>query len=67
MLDQPGATRGRCDEFLSWVAQRIMRFPAAGHGVVKDRVNAIVHASTDNFRRDSDLFGENLRYRGGNV
>jgi enoyl-CoA hydratase/carnithine racemase len=45
--------------FVSSLAHRIARFPAGGLAVVKDRVNSIALASTDDFRRDSDLFGEN--------
>ena len=45
------------DDFVRSLAHRIARFPAAGHAVVKDRVNAIGLAGTDEFRRDSDLFG----------
>ena len=37
------------------------RFPAAGLLAIKDRVNAITLASTDDFRRDSDLFAEEVR------
>jgi enoyl-CoA hydratase/carnithine racemase len=44
-------------DFVSSLAHRIARFPAAGHAVVKDRVNAIALAPVDDFRRDSDLFG----------
>ena len=48
-------------EFVSSLAHRIARFPAAGHVVVKDRVNAITLAPVEDFRRDSDLFGEGVR------
>ena len=48
-------------DFVSALAQRIARFPAAGHAVVKDRVNAIALAPAEDFRRDSDLFGEGMR------
>ena len=47
--------------FVNCLAQRISRFPAAGHVAVKDRVNAIALAPVDDFRRDSDLFGEGVR------
>ena len=40
---------------------RIARFPAAGRLAVKDRFNAIALASAEDFRRDSDLFGEGMR------
>jgi enoyl-CoA hydratase/carnithine racemase len=48
-------------DFVSALAHRIARFPAAGHVAVKERVNAIALASTDDFRRDSDLFAESVR------
>jgi enoyl-CoA hydratase/carnithine racemase len=47
--------------FVSSLAHRIAGFPAAGHAVVKERVNAIALAPADEFRRDSDLFGEGVR------
>ncbi len=45
------------DDFVRSLAHRIATFPTAGHALVKDRVNAIALAATDEFRRDSDLFG----------
>jgi enoyl-CoA hydratase/carnithine racemase len=48
-------------DFVSSLAHRIARFPAAGHVLVKDRVNAIALAPAADFRRDSDLFGEGAR------
>ena len=48
-------------DFVTALAQRIARFPAAGQVAIKDRVNAITLAPTDDFRRDSDLFGEGVR------
>jgi enoyl-CoA hydratase/carnithine racemase len=48
-------------DFVSSLAHRIARFPAAGQVAVKDRVNAIALASVEDFRRDSDLFGEQVR------
>jgi enoyl-CoA hydratase/carnithine racemase len=48
-------------DFVSSLAHRIAGFPAAGHVVVKDRVNAIALAPVEDFRRDSDLFGEGVR------
>jgi enoyl-CoA hydratase/carnithine racemase len=48
-------------DFVSSLAQRIAGFPAAAHAVVKDRVNAIALAPVEDFRRDSDLFGEGVR------
>jgi enoyl-CoA hydratase/carnithine racemase len=47
--------------FVAALAQRIARFPAAGRSAVKQRVNAIALAPTEDFRRDSDLFGEQVR------
>jgi enoyl-CoA hydratase/carnithine racemase len=48
-------------DFVSSLAHRIAGFPAAGQVVVKDRVNAIALAPVEDFRRDSDLFGEEVR------
>jgi enoyl-CoA hydratase/carnithine racemase len=47
-------------DFVSSLAHRIARFPAAGQAVVKDRVNAIALAPAEDFRRDSDLFLEGV-------
>jgi enoyl-CoA hydratase/carnithine racemase len=49
------------DDFVRSLAHRIAKFPAAGQALVKDRVNAIALAPADDFRRDSDLFGEGSR------
>ena len=46
------------DDFVSSLAQRIAKFPGAGLIAVKERINAIALASADDFRLDSDLFGE---------
>ena len=46
------------DAFVRALAQRIAGFPAAGLLAIKDRVNAITLAPTEDFRRDSDLFAE---------
>lgn len=35
--------------------------PAAGQRAAKDRINAITLAPVEDFRRDSDLFGERAR------
>jgi hypothetical protein len=43
--------------FRQVLAHRIAKFPAAGLVAIKDRVNAIALAPTEDFRRDSDLFG----------
>jgi enoyl-CoA hydratase/carnithine racemase len=48
-------------DFVKSLAHRIAGFPAAGQAAVKDRVNAISLAPTEDFRRDSDLFGEGVR------
>jgi enoyl-CoA hydratase/carnithine racemase len=49
------------DPFVSALAHRIATFPAAGHALVKERVNAIALAPVEDFRHDSDLFGEAVR------
>jgi uncharacterized protein (DUF1501 family) len=49
------------NDFVAALARRIARFPAAGHVAIKARINAIALASADDFRRDSDLFGETVR------
>jgi enoyl-CoA hydratase/carnithine racemase len=49
------------DDFVSSLAHRIARFPAAGQAVVKERVNAIALATAEDFSRDSDLFLEGVR------
>ena len=48
-------------DFVRSLAHRIAGFPAAGLVAVKDRVNAIALAPAEDFRRDSDLFGEGIR------
>jgi enoyl-CoA hydratase/carnithine racemase len=48
-------------DFVRSLAHRIAGFPAASHVVIKDRVNAIALAPAEDFRRDSDLFGEGMR------
>jgi len=52
---------GKLDEFVKSLAHRIAGFPAAGQAAVKERVNAIALAPAEDFRRDSDLFGEGMR------
>ena len=47
--------------FVRSLAHRIAGFPAAGHVALKDRINAIALAPAEDFRRDSDLFGEGMR------
>jgi enoyl-CoA hydratase/carnithine racemase len=49
------------DDFVGSLAHRIAGFPAIGPAAVKERVNAIALASTEDFRRDSDLFGQSAR------
>ncbi len=49
------------DKFVRSLAHRIGRFPAAGHTVVKERVNAIALPTVEDIRRDSDLFLEGTR------
>jgi enoyl-CoA hydratase/carnithine racemase len=49
------------DEFVTTLAHRIAAFPADGHHMVKDRVNAISLAPVEDFRRDSNLFGDGVR------
>jgi enoyl-CoA hydratase/carnithine racemase len=48
-------------QFVTSLAHRIAGFPAAGRAAVKDRVNAIALAPAEDFRRDSDLFGDGVR------
>lgn len=47
--------------FVSSLAHRIAKFPPAGQVAVKERVNAIALAPVADFRRDSDLFGKEVR------
>jgi len=54
-------TENALGDFVKALAHRIASFPAAGHVVVKDRVNAIALAPAEDFRRDSDLFAEGVR------
>jgi enoyl-CoA hydratase/carnithine racemase len=49
------------DDFVRSLAHRIGGFPATGHIAVKERVNAIALAPAEDFRRDSDLFGQAVR------
>jgi uncharacterized protein (DUF1501 family) len=48
-------------DFVRALALRIAKFPSAGLVAVKDRVNAIALAPEEDFRRDSDLFGDGAR------
>jgi enoyl-CoA hydratase/carnithine racemase len=47
--------------FVRSLAHRIAGFPATSRAALKDRVNETSLAPTDDFRRDSDLFGEEVR------
>src|SRR5258708_25504789 len=49
------------NDFVRSLALRIAGFPAMGHAVVKERVNAIALPSVEDIRRDSDLFLEGTR------
>jgi len=53
--------RAELSGFVSALAHRIAKFPEVGLAMAKERVNAIALAPTDDFRRDSDLFGEGAR------
>jgi enoyl-CoA hydratase/carnithine racemase len=48
-------------EFVRSLAHRIAGFPPTGIATVKQRVNAISLAPVEDFRRDSDLFGQAAR------
>jgi len=48
-------------EFVRSLAHRIGAFPSAGHVALKNRVDAIALAPAEDFRRDSDAFGEGMR------
>jgi enoyl-CoA hydratase/carnithine racemase len=52
---------GELRDFVRSIAHRIARFPSASLVAVKNRVNAITLAPAEDFRRDSDLFGEAAR------
>jgi enoyl-CoA hydratase/carnithine racemase len=51
---------GELSDFVRSLALRIANFPAAGHAVVKNRVNAIALAPAEDIQRDSDLFLEGV-------
>jgi hypothetical protein len=51
-------------DFVRAPAHRIAGFPAASLFMVKERANAIALAPVEDFRRDSDLFGESVRKPG---
>jgi enoyl-CoA hydratase/carnithine racemase len=48
-------------EFVSSLARRIAAFPTAAQVLAKEGVNAIRLAPVEDFRHDSDLFGEAVR------
>ena len=48
-------------DFVKSLAHRIATFPAMGHAVVKERINAICLQSVEDIHRDSDLFLEGTR------
>lgn len=50
------------EPFVTALAQRIAGFPTVGLTMVKQRVDAISLAPVDDFRRDSDLFGEGVKH-----
>jgi enoyl-CoA hydratase/carnithine racemase len=52
---------GELTEFVSSLAHRLASFPAGPLALIKERVNAIALAPAEDFRRDSDLFGEAVR------
>jgi len=47
-------------DFVRRLSLRIASFPATGHAVVKNRVNAIALASAEDIQHDSDLFLEGV-------
>ena len=48
-------------DFVRSLAHRIAGFPAPGRIAIKQRVNSIALAPVEEFRRDSELFGEGAR------
>ena len=54
----PAAALG---DFVAALAHRIGGFPAAGHAMIKNRIDAVTLAPAADFRRDSDLFLEAAR------
>ncbi|MET1060259.1 MAG: hypothetical protein ABWX84_11700, partial [Nocardioides sp.] len=48
------------EPFVTALAVRIATFPAAGQAAIKGRVNAVSLAPVEDFRLDSDLFGEHV-------
>jgi enoyl-CoA hydratase/carnithine racemase len=49
------------EDFVRSLAHRVAGFPAGALAAVKERVNAIALAPVEDFRHDSDLFGEGAR------
>ena len=60
-LDQPSAARQRAQRLRPRTRSPDAGFPGPGHIAVKDRVNAIALAPAEDFRRDSDIFGDGVR------
>jgi enoyl-CoA hydratase/carnithine racemase len=53
---------GELGDFVRALVHRIAGFPAGGRVAVKDRVNAIGLGPAEDFRRDSNLFGEGMSH-----
>jgi enoyl-CoA hydratase/carnithine racemase len=53
---------GELGDFVRALAHRIAGFPAGGRVAVKHRVNAIGPGPAEDFRRDSNLFGEGMSH-----
>ena len=51
----------RLGDFVLTLARRIAAFPDAGPAAVKERVNAISLPPAEEFRHDSDVFGQGVR------
>ena len=58
LVKRTRVTQSLSKAFVRALAQRIAGFPPAGLLAIKERINAITLAPTDDFRRDSDLFAE---------
>jgi len=54
----PAAALG---DFVRSLAFRIASFPVGGRAAIKNRVNAIALAPVEDFRQDSDLFGDSVQ------
>ena len=51
---------GDLEDFVTSLARRIARFPAAGHAAVKERVDRLSLPPVEDVRHDSDVFGEHV-------